>query len=291
MQTQVPSRPSRIPLSDFYGDSRQDARRDTWLWLHLTKSTHSHFELNDFDAPNVRQRMEDFLSRAPGLIPDIQSKMSRLLLPEESFTWIGRDDRQISWLINHVNQRILNGTFEWPNRLVGRNLVIAMIDIWDVNLSVKEASVSLMQSYWNQHLQSDLIYRWFKEKDESARCSFIWEWIQKHHGLLAHGRPPITSYEDVLTFFDRTNLSYSDKILLIQSAKKRWSQNQYRENLKGKKQYNFILSDKAIRSLDQLSEKHGLTRAKILEILILEEKTNDIYISEKLKLLKKLDDL
>lgn len=58
-----------------------------------------------------------------------------------------------------------------------------------------------------------------------------------------------------------------------------------RENMKEKKQCDFILTDKAIRSLDELAEKHDLAHAKVLEILVLAEKEKDMYIPGRLKML------
>lgn len=291
MVAQVPRGASRVPLSDFYGDSRKDARRDTWLWLHLRNKAGANFALDEFGAPNMRERMESFLSTPPDANTAIHHEMRRLLLPEESFNWISRNERQIEWLIGLVNFRLWDGKFEHPPLLLGKDLIVAMIDAWDADLCSKEALVGQMQGSWNQHLQDDQIYRWFKDEDESARCSIAWEWLQKHYPAFTFRRAPITSYEEILAFFDLKPLSKAETILAIQSIKKRWSQRKYRDNLNGKKQYNFVLSDKANLCLDQLSEKHGLTRAKILEILILEEKINDIYIPEKLKLLKRLDSL
>lgn len=57
----------------------------------------------------------------------------------------------------------------------------------------------------------------------------------------------------------------------------------YRSNLLGKSQYNFILSDKAIRSLDKICEQHEISRARAIETLIAQEEINATYIAEKLK--------
>ncbi|TEF26695.1 hypothetical protein IPC1486_13080 [Pseudomonas aeruginosa] len=48
--------------------------------------------------------------------------------------------------------------------------------------------------------------------------------------------------------FDSTNLT-PDQEPIFREFKSRWSQKKYRENLKGKAQYNFVLSDKAIANV------------------------------------------
>lgn len=51
----------------------------------------------------------------------------------------------------------------------------------------------------------------------------------------------------------------------------------------GKKQYNFILSDKTIKRLDNLADKHNLKRTQVLDILLQMEEEKGIYIPERLK--------
>ncbi|MCY1556671.1 hypothetical protein D9M68_934400 [compost metagenome] len=50
----------------------------------------------------------------------------------------------------------------------------------------------------------------------------------------------------------------------------------------GKKQYNFIMSEKAIKRLDKLAEKHDLKRTQVLEILLQMEEEKGAYIPKKL---------
>ncbi|WP_253947681.1 hypothetical protein [Pseudomonas aeruginosa] len=72
----------------------------------------------------------------------------------------------------------------------------------------------------------------------------------------------------------------------MESTKKRWSQNKYRAKLTGKKQYNFILSEKAINRLDKLAGKYDLRRTEVLEILLQMEEEKGIYIPERKALTK-----
>ena len=72
----------------------------------------------------------------------------------------------------------------------------------------------------------------------------------------------------------------------MESIKKRWSQNKYRAKLTGKKQYNFILSEKAINRLDKLADKYDLRKTEVLEILLQMEEEKGIYIPERKALTK-----
>ena len=57
----------------------------------------------------------------------------------------------------------------------------------------------------------------------------------------------------------------------------------YRENLKGKAQYNFVLSDKAIVSLEKLASRYEVSRARLLEILIEMEAEKNDHVPEKIR--------
>jgi hypothetical protein len=72
----------------------------------------------------------------------------------------------------------------------------------------------------------------------------------------------------------------------MNSIKKRWSQNKYRAKSTGKKQYNFILSQKAIHCLEELAKKHDLKKTEVLEILLKMEEEKGTYIPERIKVLK-----
>ena len=94
--------------------------------------------------------------------------------------------------------------------------------------------------------------------------------------------------DDLLIAFDTSTLTPPEKTLIMDSIKKRWSQNNYRSKQNGKNQYNFILSDRAINRLDNLAKKHEIKRTEVLEILLKMESENGEYIS---KHLNRLGDL
>ena len=86
---------------------------------------------------------------------------------------------------------------------------------------------------------------------------------KKHPEIASQHYPPKTKNE-LLIVLDFSIATHPEKIILIESVKKRWSQNKYRANQNGKNQYNFILSDKAIYRLDKLAKKHEIKRTEVL---------------------------
>jgi len=66
-------------------------------------------------------------------------------------------------------------------------------------------------------------------------------------------------------------------------TKNRWYQKTYRENLKGKKQQNLILSEKSISHLKMLSKRHSIKRNEVIELLLKLEVEQRLYLKQALK--------
>lgn len=75
----------------------------------------------------------------------------------------------------------------------------------------------------------------------------------------------------------------------IATIRRLWRQKLRRKDAKGKKQYNFILSDKAIKRLDRFSKDHEISRARVLEILLLMEDEKDLYLKEQIRVLRGIE--
>lgn len=274
-------------LSEILGDTKHNPRRDTWLWFFLSWRG-GNFRLDEFGASTMRDRLASFISSNEVIKQDIRRRIDSLILPDEHFRWISRDDRQIAWLIQHIDRMYWNGTFPRPPRLLGRDLVVAMIDVLELEPTDKVGIIRTIENSWHHHRHGDQSYKWFSGKDEVTRCECAWEWLQMKKPYLVSNRAPIRRHDEILMFFDQINLSDAERILTINAIKKRWSQQKFREKMTGKKQYNFILSDKAIRGLDEIAQAYDLKRTQVLEILIKMEIDRGIYISERMKTLKNL---
>lgn len=265
------------------GGELADLRVNTWLWLYL-RDAGSNFSADTFMATGMVDLIASAISLGGRSTHQIAFDQRRSLLPEECFTWVTDEERQIQWLLTYFKSRSGFNIFPIPPRLLGRNLLIASIDLWATELDQKSIAVSEMKLAWNQCKQNDSIFNWFKGKDEALRCELAWNWLKQRNEFSVFGLPPIFSYENLLLVFDRFTTIQAEKIIAIDAIKKRWSQQQYREKLTGKKQVNLILSDKAIFGLDKLAAKYDLSRAKVLEILIQFETEKNGYIPEKIGL-------
>lgn len=266
------------------GGEIADLRVNTWLWLYL-RGAGSNFSPDSFMATGMVNLITSAISSGIRSMNQIAFDQRRSLLPEECFTWIVDDERQIQWLLSYFIKRSGFGIYPIPPRLFGRNLLIASIDLWVAELDQKSIAVSDMKQDWSQYKQNDNIFDWFKDKDEALRCELAWNWLKPRNEFSMFGLSPIFSYENLLIVFDRITTNQAEKKIAVDAIKKRWSQQRYREKLTGKKQVNLILSDKAIFGLDKLAAKYDLSRTKVLEILIQFEMEKSVYIPEKMRMI------
>ncbi|PQA78027.1 hypothetical protein C5F53_06740 [Rhodoferax sp. TS-BS-61-7] len=165
--------------------------------------------------------------------------------------------------------------------LSGRELIVGLIDWINFPLITKDQVVCQMHAAWNEHLKKGSLYFWFLEQDECERCTLMWDVLMKENPSSLLGHPRFNNLKDMLRYFDVSSYSVEQIKLFVERVKKRRSQNLYRQNLKGKKQVNWVLSTQAIKQLDKLAEEFRFSRAEILETLIHDEAENKIYLSER----------
>lgn len=257
------------------------ARIDTWLWLRL-RSEGFQLHLDSFGAKDVQQYLVNLASggRARELLENVSK---HCIIPNDQLKWITDDTRQISWLLSYAAKIFPVNLAPIPRILIGKNLLLATIDLFDIDYGLKLSAIDRMRSDWNEHLKSDIIFKWFKGKEEVVRCSFAWEWLVSHKARETYGQDAITTQVELLWFYDRINVNDAQKKLDVVSIKKKWSQQKYRAGLKDKSQYNFVLSNQAIADLDKMAKKYEATRPQIIEALIKMEAAQGAYLPQKVK--------
>ncbi|BFT61137.1 hypothetical protein [Pseudomonas moorei] len=277
-------------LARILDDTSHNRRHDIWLWIQLT--TNNVQLSGDVNQPGMRSTMTHVISSTSGLSEIIKNKETEQLLPEKCLEWINEGKRQVEWLSSKLRERmnLSDSIAPLKSGLTGKDLLIASIDLWTINIKQKGSFLNELETSWNEHKKGDKQFKWFE--DDEQKCILAGKLINKHiplDGLLSitlSAYQPIENHENLLIFFDHANLDKNQKSLFIERVKISWRQQKYRKNLTGKGQYNFILSDKAIARLDKLSETYELSRAKILDILLKMESEQNRYIPERIKLLK-----
>ncbi|MEN1579728.1 hypothetical protein AAIH51_15045 [Pseudomonas aeruginosa] len=269
-------------LQKILNNLNADSRLSTWLWFFIRYySPQTH--LGEFRSPGMRDKMADFIISHPELRQTIEIRKNNDFLPEQSLHWITNDKRQNAFLIKKLAEKNGYNYITEPTNLTGRELTIATIDIWPIDLAQKSLLVNQTKTEWEQHSSTDHIFKWLDGPDVNQKLETAWGMFKSKFPLLTSQPNPPQEKDDLIILFDSPFITVPEKILLMDSIRKRWSQNKYRSKQSGKKQYNFILSDKAINRLDKLADKHDLKRTQVLEILLQMEEEKGAYIPEKLR--------
>lgn len=273
-------------LSRVLNESAHSDRNDIWLWLHLI--THNvQLPATEIYSPGMRQLMADALAIDPNLVEHLKNIRHSQLLPEESFRWMNEGKRQIEWLHSKITFFVGAQGFIPPTGLSGKDLLIARIDLWNVDTTQKGLVLKDLHSRWNEHIRGDKYFTWFSDNED--KCALASDWMSKHADPFMANYLPFDTFEGLLIFFDKASYIHEQKLFHVDKIKKRWSQQKYRQNMSGKAQCNFILSERAIERLNKLATTYDLSRAQILEILLQMESEKKLYISEKIKVIKAIN--
>ena len=275
-------------LSQLLNEPRQNTRHDIWLWLYLNQHKRARFDASTCNGSTMRDEIARFLKRKTENLKDIASQKDRFLVPHDYLKWIEGDERQHRWLLRRIEELTeLRPTQGLPSGLVrlnGRNHLIAILDLWDVDIAKKADEIERLHNRWLRHKAGDRAFEWFEDKkDGLKRCKCAWEWLEKHHVSIFKNQLPINNYKELLLYFDEAELGRNEMKAIIQTIKKRWNRKQFDERAADKKQVNVMLSKTAINLLDELAKKHKLKRAQVLELLITTESEVGVYLTDRPK--------
>lgn len=272
-------------LSQVLGETEYNNRHDLWLWYTLVFHE-TTFNPNDYFDTGMRDKMARYLQTRTWRVDELLKERRKQLVLKNDIEWITEDSRVAQWMTREIQNSTghsqLNNYFD----LTEKDLPIAILDVWQSDVTQKTKLLRNLEQRWKSHKANDKVYAWFKGDDQKSQ--FAWDWLSKNLFAATLGSTPFETFEDVLIFFDKANYSREQEELHIGKIKKGWTQKKYRENLKGKAQYNFVLSDKAIEALEKLAGRYEISRARILEILIEMEAEKNDHIPEKIRILQLL---
>ena len=264
-----------------------DNRMGIWLWFFMINN-HPQEPVGEIKSPGMRDRIANTIKNKPGLASHIEALSATRLIPERNLEWIKDEKRQNAFITKKLDQAAGFSYTQNPGKLTNRELSIAAIDCFPIDHMEKLLLVQHIKSEWELNSSTDHIFKWLDKGETVQKVQTAWEIINNKHQHLLNQHYQSREKDDLLIAFDSSTLTPSEKALLMDSIKKRWSQNKYRAKLIGKNQYNFILSDRAICRLDKLAKKHEIKRTEVLEILLKMEEENGDHI---LKHLNRLSDL
>lgn len=268
-------------LAEQIGMRKISRRQGIWLWLCLYIQERAELLPESCGGYTMEEEILSVLERSPHLRrKDIQWEMDAQLLPDEQFSWVTEDERQICWLQDYLPRK----RWGFPGRLMhltGRELLIARLDTWDADLAEKAELAEDLQRRWNEHAARDSDFEWFLDaKDGKARCRYAGKWLAENYPTFGGGAGRVDSYQSLVMFFDRERLEPKKQQKVIKGIKGAWSRRQYDERNAGSKQLNVVVPLEVLSQLDQLVKEHGMSRAKIVAKLIDREKELGLYLAE-----------
>lgn len=269
-------------LSELLQDPQRNHRHDLWLWLHLYRHEEARLDPESCNGSTMRDEIARALESLNFSQTHISRERDRFLLPDKTLEWIGQDERQYRWVlreIEHLTDRPLSRRLV---HLIGRDRLIAMIDLWDIDLAEKSQEVERLHQDWLRHKAKDSEFEWFADKkDGEKRCVCAWEWLEKNYESppFRLRQTPISNHQELLIFFDYEDIGRTERAAMIREIKRRWSRKQFDERTADKKQVNVLLSKTVITQLDKLAKAHDLKRAQIIENLVRMEAETGVYLS------------
>jgi hypothetical protein len=271
-------------LSQLLKDPRRDTRRDIWLWLWLQNVERADLDPTTCNGESMRSAIAQYLKRRTDLLGEINWRKDQFMVPEDILKWIGGNERQYLWLLSRIEDITDKKRLTGPKQLVhltGRNHILALLDIWEIDIAEKADEIERLHEEWLRQKASDREFVWFEDKKEGVqRCQCAWEWLEKNHSPLSRRQLPISNHQELLIFFDKENLAPYMQKTIIQQIRRKWSRKQFDERTADKKQVNVMLSNSVIKQLDQLAKKHELKRAQVLELLISMETKQDMMTKD-----------
>ncbi|KPB54744.1 Uncharacterized protein ALO57_01066 [Pseudomonas coronafaciens pv. oryzae] len=261
-------------LSKLLREPKQNNRHDIWIWLCLYHYRNVELEPATCNGTTMRSAITHALKRNSNLLEGINREKDRSLVPDDCFQWIDRGERQYQWLLDRIKRITDLRLSQRLVHLTGRDHLIALLDLWDVDIADKADAIKRLRNDWLRHKAKDSDFEWFEDKKEGPqRCRCAWEWLQKNRLSGLSRRDPISNYQELLMFFDQAEYGPAEQKAIIKEIRQRWSRQQHGERTvaAGKKQVNVELSKTVISLLDDLAKKHQLKRPQVLERLIMME--------------------
>lgn len=261
-------------------------RQLRWMWRHLQAVGAPLPHESTVPASQRTVSMANIFASSQnpdGLIQGVLDQEKNLLIPDECFKWIDKnDDRLLIWLLIQIPK--YNNTqplqFQIPIHFTGfipseqrRNEFILALDCWNATANYKQQSLNNLKMQWGQVTAEDKQTKFLDPKDQD-QLTWAWEYLNKDFKALSHLKPINTKefYVAVMSSIDNMHVQHpAEKKLFIEKMKKTWSQKKYRGSEKAKKMKSFPMLDDVSQMLDECATLHGKKPFEVLEILIRRE--------------------
>lgn len=263
-------------------------RHDYWLFYFLY---HRHGSKLLRDASGIgggRYRRELFkeIMRLGLSSRAILEAREDLLVPESCFKWIENNERMFRWFVCQV-EKWRNKEFDAeksnPLNLSPRDSCIAVVDSLELSHDDKRHFLDSKRNDWLERLEVGKVFSWVGEYDEAKNAelalSEILAFRPQYRGR-SYREQPDKTLGGVLEALDSEKITLHEAQLASKEAKAKLSQAKFRGK-PGKKQLNVHIRADAVEALDRMAGEAGISKAKLVELLIVEEVAQKKYITPK----------
>jgi hypothetical protein len=246
-----------------------------------------------------------YLTKNSELNNQIKYYLNTNILPASYFQWITDSHYQYCWIKENIG---IIDSLEYNKEYAERKNVAWNLSMYiPPDLKIKTRSLAIIDylyfysttyqsksiynplhtiktlgELWLAQKKNDKIFEWLQNKDVESKIKFFRIWLGSRISPHLLPTSSINTYEQLLTYFLRSNFSAIEKQALSTNARKIWNQQKTREKNIESKQCNFILKNETISKLIALSKKYEISRTEIIESIIDSEFKHEIYIKEKI---------
>ncbi|HCU2084680.1 hypothetical protein AAA587_02735 [Pseudomonas aeruginosa] len=270
--------------------SRLSRREKIWILIYFKSKYPSSVNSEIIDSPILNQTIFSMILANPRALLNINTGLCSELLEEKLLAWITEEKIQHEWIINKINKTITSKNIRpknlygiAPTKITSKDYLIATIDTWGIELSEKNKILIDIKNEWTSKRNPYNHFNWALNADERYISTCIWDWLKNRSASIPPPQTAFRNLEEVMQYFNLVSTSEYELKAIKKYTKNRWYQKTYRENLKGKKQQNLILSEKAISHLKMLSKRHSIKRNEVIELLLKLEVEQRLYLKQALK--------
>lgn len=187
----------------------------------------------------------------------------------------------------------LSDEFSEPENL-NRDYVIALFDLLDSEpkqpphhffnqyladrINLKKEKIGHLREAWENREKPQKSLAWFDNSEDPKRLEIARQLFSKRYPHYVNLFKQFSNFTELVDCFKEHKLTPLEIDVFVAESRKNYSREKSREKNSHKKQLNLEISIDAINLLNNISQKSGVTRPKIIEILLRMETENGLYI-------------
>lgn len=273
-----------IEEANLISEIRHLTKRQVNLIFNKLLKSNNHIE--NKNESDIKKRKEIIINLIKEKHLDEQSQIDELkqinllcnnyLLPDSEFKWLSKDNPRlfktvVCYLIKFNNAPQVY-TFDYESCLSAITNYFDSVEQESDNprpLGLQQEELNKIKYDWGIISSRTNNIKWLHEKNEE-QCEWAWDYLLKNNGALnfLNSISSMSRYCAIQISIDLCFPSEDSRALLLIRMNKAWNQKKQRDNLNGKKAYNFVLNIDTKEKLDKLAKYKGMKKNETIEWLI-----------------------